>query len=109
MMKINYLLLLLISAIGVTSYAGAQSQSREKTFQLLTNRSQKIVRGYINSRTPISFEDEGIALHCGYVLEINVNKSWKGGEDSFKVFSPHSDVLLGDNYEYVIFARQNAY
>jgi hypothetical protein len=108
-LKIKSLTIFIIAVIGFTSFADAQITSREKTFQLMTKRSQKIVRGYINSHTAISFEDEGIKLHCGYILEINVNKGWKGGEDSFKVFSPHSDVLLGDNYEYVIFARQNAY
>lgn len=101
----------LIKVIGIISalfiFTAAHGQSRTNSYQYLANTAGKIVTGRINDRTAITYELEGKILVCGWLLNIEVSKSWKGGADNFNVFSTNSDILLDNDMEYFFIAQKN--
>ena len=101
-LKIN-VLLLLIGLINIQ----VQAQNADNTYVRFLNTSAKVVQGKITGREAIHYDYDGEDLICGYILDIAVTKSWKGGDQNFKVFASNSDVLMDGEYEYFLFARKN--
>ena len=88
--KIYFLLILTGLVLNVSAFG----QARDNTYLRMTNTSAKIVKGKITHREAIEYDYDGERLVCGYVLDISVVQSWKGGTEDFKVFS--SNTLLFD-------------
>lgn len=104
----------LIFIIGFVVILGAaisqsNAQGADKTYTRIINTSAKIVRGKIIGREEVRFEYDGVDMRCGYILEIDVVKSYKGGDEQFKVFATNSDILMENapDTEYFIFASRN--
>lgn len=87
----------------------SNAQGRDKTYERIVNTSAKIVRGKIIGREEVRYNYDGVDMRCGYILDIEVLKSFKGGNDSFRVFASNSDILMegAPDHEYFIFARRN--
>lgn len=104
-MKYIYKLSLLF--VFLVLHQNANAQYNADTYQRMANTSSKIVKGKITNKRPITYELDGQILTCGWVLDIDVIESWKGGDDNFSVFANHSDILLGDDLDYFLFAKRN--
>jgi hypothetical protein len=87
----------------------SNAQGRDKTYERIKNTSAKIVRGKIIGREEVRYDYDGVDMRCGYILEIDVIKTFKGGNDNFKVFASNSDILMNDapDTEYFMFVREN--
>ena len=100
-----------ITFVGFAFLAISQSlaQGADKTYVRMVNTSSKVVRGTIISSEEIRYDYDGVNMVCGYILEINVINSWKGGDGTFKVFAANSDILENaePGLEYFIMARRN--
>ncbi len=85
------------------------AQGRDKTYVRMVNTSSKVGLGTIMSRVEIRYDYDGVNMRCGYVLDIAVNKSWKGGEAPFKLFVSNSDILenTAEDAEFFIMASRN--
>ncbi len=96
-----------VSTILFVSFSNAQGA--DKTYTRIKNTSAKIVRGTIVGREEVRFIYDEVNMRCGYIMEINVIQSFKGGDENFKVFVSNSDILMNDapETEYFIFARKN--
>lgn len=96
-----------VSTLLIVSQLNAQA--RDKTYERIINTSAKIVRGKIINREEVRYDYDGVDMRCGYILEIEVVQSFKGGNNSFKVFSSNSDILMegAPETEYFLFARRN--
>lgn len=81
----------------------------QNTYQYMANTSAKVVQGRIISKKEVryNYDIENPNLICGYILNIKVTKSYKGGEEDFRVFATNSDVLMDKGSEYLLFARKN--
>ena len=108
-MKINILLYITIIITSLGFCGATQAQNPDNTYKRMANTSTKIIQGRIIGREEIRFDydDDNLNVVCGQLLEIEVTKSWKGGNERFKVFSQNSDILMGGEMEYFIFARIN--
>ena len=108
-MKINsnIYFMSLIYSLAVTLSASAQNG--DNTYQRMANTSAKVVQGRIISREEVryDYDEDNLNLVCGYILEIEVIKSFKGGDENFKVFAANSDILMDGDMEYFLFARKN--
>ncbi len=93
--------------LGLSICLPAFGQSNDSTYEYLTNVSAKIARGKIISKTEVKYDYKGETLTCGWLLDIAVSESWKGGNDNFTVLSTRTDILIDDNLDYFIFARRN--
>ncbi len=104
---ISVVLAIFVSTFIFVSLSNAQG--RDKTYERIKNTSAKIVRGKILGREEVRYDYDGIDMRCGYILEIDVIQSFKGGNDNFKVFASNSDILMNDapDTEYFLFARRN--
>jgi len=102
--KINILFVLFCLSISFPAFG----QSNDSTYEFLTNVSAKIVRGKIISKTEVKYDYKGETLTCGWLLDIAVSESWKGGNDNFSVLSTRADILISDDLDYFIFARKNS-
>ena len=92
---------------GLVLNVSAFGQARDNTYLRMTNTSAKIVKGKITHREAIEYDYDGERLVCGYVLDISVVQSWKGGTEDFKVFSSNSDIIMDGEVDYFLFARRN--
>ncbi|MBT5073762.1 MAG: hypothetical protein HOJ34_07785 [Kordiimonadaceae bacterium] len=101
--KIYFLLILTGLVLNVSAFG----QARDNTYLRMTNTSAKIVKGKITHREAIEYDYDGERLVCGYVLDISVVQSWKGGTEDFKVFSSNSDIIMDGEVDYFLFARRN--
>ncbi len=110
LLRIIILIVFTIFISGIVFVASLSAQGRDKTYNRIVNVSTKIVRGTIIGREEIRYDYDGVNMRCGYVLDINTKKSWKGGDSNFKVFVSNSDILMNnpENTEYFIFARRNS-
>ena len=108
-MKINILLYITVIITSLGFYGATQAQNPDNTYKRMANTSTKIIQGRIIGREEIRFDydDDNLNVVCGQLLEIEVTKSWKGGNERFKVFSQNSDILMGGEMEYFMFARIN--
>lgn len=105
-MKLNYLLSLLIITILLwTNTSFAQSS----TYNRMLNTASKVVRGKIvgSEEVRYDYDEENKNIVCGQILDIEVTESFKGGNESFRVFASNKDMLIGEEYEYFIIARRN--
>ena len=98
---------IIIIMIGMIFNVSAFGQARDNTYLRMTNTSAKIVKGKITHREAIEYDYDGQRLVCGYLLDISVAQSWKGGADDFKVFASNSDIIMDGDVEYLLFARRN--
>ena len=105
MMNIKIYFLLILT--GLVLNVSAFGQARDNTYLRMTNTSAKIVKGKITHREAIEYDYDGERLVCGYVLDISVVQSWKGGTEDFKVFSSNSDIIMDGEVDYFLFARRN--
>ncbi len=96
-------------AIAIIANSQAHAQGSNKTYVRMVNTSAKVVRGTIISREEIRYDYDGVNMVCANVLEIAVSQSWKGGNDTFKVFAANADILENAvaGQEYLIMARKN--
>lgn len=91
---------------GIFSTASSAQQS-SNSYQWVANTSSKIVQGHIIGKEEVRYDYEEENLVCGFVLELEVTKSFKGGDEGFKLFATNSDILMEDDLEYFIFTRKN--
>ncbi len=100
-------LTIFVSTLIIASQSNAQG--RDKTYERIKNTSAKIVRGKIIGREEVRYDYDGLDMRCGYILEIDVIETFKGGNDNFKVFASNSDILMNDapDTEYFMFVREN--
>lgn len=98
----------IVIVIGMVLSISAYAQTRDNTYLRMTNTSAKIVKGKITDREAIEYDYDDERLICGYILDISVVESWKGGMESFKVFASNSDILMHSDMEYFLFARRNS-
>lgn len=106
-MKIKTFIKFIITLVCLTASFNANAQSRTNSYKYIANTSAKIVKGNITVREAVTYKLEGKTLTCGWLLDIKVNQSWKGGDDNFTIFSTNSDILLGDGFDYFIFVKKN--
>jgi len=104
-MNIKIYFIIILS--GLIFNISAFGQVRDNTYLRMINTSAKIVKAKITGREAIEYDYDGENLICGYVLNISVVQSWKGGMDDFKVFASNSDILMEGDMEYFMFARRN--
>lgn len=97
----------MIISFFILSYGPVSSQESSNSYRWVANNSAKIVQAHIIDREEVRFDYDEENLVCGYILELNVSKSFKGGDDNFKLLATNSDVLMDDDQEYFIFARKN--
>lgn len=83
------------------------AQESSNSYQWVANTSSKIVQGHILGKEEVRYDYEEQNLVCGYILDLNVSKSFKGGDGSFKLLATNSDILMEDDLEYFVFARKN--
>lgn len=105
-MKLNYLLsLLIITILSWTNTSFAQSN----TYNRMLNTASKVVRGKIvgSEEVRYDYDEDNKNIVCGQILDIEVTESFKGGNESFRVFASNNDMLIGEEYEYFIIARRN--
>jgi len=109
-MKTNKITLLTIISISLVICNISQAQNADNTYQRMANTSTKIIQGHIISREEVryDYDDDNLNIVCGQILEIDVSKSWKGGDQRFRVFAANSDVLMEGEVEYFMFARKNS-
>tara|TARA_R110002096_G_scaffold416576_2_gene619347 strand:+ start:168761 stop:169420 length:660 start_codon:yes stop_codon:yes gene_type:complete len=109
MMKTNYYIYFLTFIFSLTISVGVSAQNGDNTYQRMVNTSAKVVQGRIISREEVryDYDEDNLNLLCGHILEIDVTKSFKGGDEKFKVFAANSDVLMDGDTEYFLFARKN--
>lgn len=105
-MKLNLLLSLLIITILSGSNA---SFAQSNTYNRMLNTASKVVRGKIvgSEEVRYDYDEENKNIVCGQILDIEVTESFKGGNESFRVFASNKDMLIGEEYEYFIIARRN--
>lgn len=108
-MKINGYIYLISFICSLATTFPASAQNGDNTYQRMANTSAKVVQGRIISREEVryDYDEDNLNLVCGYILEIEVVKSFKGGDESFKVFAANSDILMDVDMEYFLFARKN--
>lgn len=108
-MKLKYILSLLIAGTFLisTDYSVAQSS----TYNRMINISAKVVRGKISNAQEVryDYDKDNLNIVCGHLVDVTVNRGFKGGTDTFKVFISNKDIMLGEDYEYFIIARSNKY
>ena len=105
-MKLKYLLsLLIITILSWTNTSFAQSN----TYNRMLNTASKVVRGKIvgSEEVRYDYDEDNKNIVCGQILDIEVTESFKGGNESFRVFASNNDMLIGEEYEYFIIARRN--
>lgn len=105
-MKIKYFLSSLIIIIfSWTNTSFAQSN----TYNRMLNTASKVVRGKIvgSEEVRYDYDEDNKNIVCGQILDIEVTQSFKGGNESFRVFASNNDMLIGEEYEYFIIARRN--
>jgi hypothetical protein len=106
-MKLNYLLSssLIIIILSWTNTSFAQSN----TYNRMLNTASKVVRGKIvgSEEVRYDYDEDNKNIVCGQILDIEVTESFKGGNESFRVFASNNDMLIGEEYEYFIIARRN--
>ncbi len=106
-MKLNYLLSssLIIIILSWTNTSFAQSN----TYNRMLNNASKVVRGKIvgSEEVRYDYDEDNKNIVCGQILDIEVTESFKGGNESFRVFASNNDMLIGEEYEYFIIARRN--
>ena len=105
-LKLNYLLsFIIIIFIAWTNVSFAQSN----TYNRMLNTSSKVVRGKIvgSEEVRYNYDEDNQNIVCGFILDIEVTESFKGGEENFRVFASNKDMLIGDDHEYFIIARRN--
>lgn len=100
-------LIIFVSTFFIASQSNAQG--RDKTYERIKNTSAKIVRGKVIGREEVRYDYDGVDMRCGYILEIDVIQSFKGGNENFKVFASNSDILMNNapDTEYLLFTRRN--
>lgn len=67
--------------------------------------AEKVVLGRIIARLPIKYESDNKV--CGWEYQVEVDESWKGGNESFTIFTRNEDVFFGLNYNYLFIAFKN--
>jgi hypothetical protein len=82
---------------------GAVGQTNQSEYHKYVATAQKIVKGRIIERKPIPYVLDGVTKTCGWVLDIAVDQSWKGGKDTFQLFSTHSDIYINTDPSQVYF------
>ena len=106
-MKLSYLLSssLIIIILSWTNTSFAQSN----TYNRMLNTASKVVRGKIvgSEEVRYDYDEDNKNIVCGQILDIEVTESFKGGNESFRVFASNNDMLIGEEYEYFIIARRN--
>ncbi len=106
-MKLNYLLSssLIIIILSWTNTSFAQ----RNTYNRMLNTASKVVRGKIvgSEEVRYDYDEDNKNIVCGQILDIEVTESFKGGNESFRVFASNNDMLIGEEYEYFIIARRN--
>lgn len=106
-MKLSYLLSssLIIIILSWTNTSFAQSN----TYNRMLNIASKVVRGKIvgSEEVRYDYDEDNKNIVCGQILDIEVTESFKGGNESFRVFASNNDMLIGEEYEYFIIARRN--
>lgn len=106
-MKLNYLLssslIIIILSWANTSFA------QRNTYNRMLNTASKVVRGKIvgSEEVRYDYDEDNKNIVCGQILDIEVTESFKGGNESFRVFASNNDMLIGEEYEYFIIARRN--
>ncbi|MDG1996544.1 MAG: hypothetical protein P8J14_08625 [Emcibacteraceae bacterium] len=108
-MKLKYIISLMIavSFVGFVQKSVAQSN----TYVRMVNISAKVVRGKITNAQEIryNYDKDNLNIVCGHLADVTVSDGYKGGGESFKVFITNKDIMLGEDYEYLIIARRNQY
>lgn len=102
------IILSLIAILWTVTNVGAQTISNN--YESFAKYADKVVRGKVVAAKPLTFYRNGRNQPCGVYMEIEVNKSWRGGNENFLLYSANSDVYLSDNnkdQEYLIFAFKN--
>ncbi len=101
-------ILSLITILLTCGYAGAQTFSNN--YESFAKYADKVVRGKVIAAKPLTFYRGGRNQPCGIYMEIEVIKSWRGGNENFLLYSTNSDVYLSEkdkDQEYLIFAFKN--
>ncbi|MDG1707110.1 MAG: hypothetical protein P8H03_00020 [Emcibacteraceae bacterium] len=108
-MKIKYILSLLIAGSFFVSPDETLAQSN--TYNRMINISTKVVRAKISNPQEIryDYDEDNQNIVCGHLVDVTVNQGYKGGAENFKLFVTNKDIMLGEEYEYLIIARSNQY
>ena len=70
--------------------------------------AEKVVLGRIVKRIPILEINDGQEKKiCGWTLQVDVVQSFKGGDESFEVFTNDAETYAGKNLDYFIIAFNN--
>lgn len=107
-MMIYKTILSLIAILWTVTNAGAQTISHN--YESFAKYADKVVRGKVIAAKPMTFYRGGRTQPCGIYMEIEVSKSWRGGNENFLLYSTNSDVYLSEkdkDQEYLIFAFKN--
>lgn len=108
-MKIKYFLSLLSLSFVMGVATTNESYAQNKTYNRMLNTAGKIVRGKFTGMEEVryNYDEDNQNIVCGYIMDVEVSKSYKGGSDNFRVFVSNDDILLGETQEYFIIARKN--
>ena len=101
-------IILILSFMIQFSNMAIASQSRVVPIKGMIRSAEKVVIGKIVRRTPfLEIKDGSEKKVCGWSLEVEVNYSFKGGNQSFELYTNDSDTFAGDNLDYFIIAFNN--
>ncbi|MCC3859858.1 hypothetical protein [Pseudemcibacter aquimaris] len=108
-MKISRFIAIL-SLMSAVCFSYTQSVfAQNKTYNRMINGAAKVVRAKFTGSEEVryNYDEDNQNIVCGYIMDVEVIKSYKGGTDNFKVFVSNEDILLGEDLEYFIIARRN--
>ncbi len=108
-MKYNNKLIFTFSILIIFISSLAYGQVVKGDYHSYVKYADKIVKGQIVAKTPITYQVGKKIKTCGWILNIKVVESWKGGSENFTLYSSKSDVFLDPAMQYFIFAFNNAH
>lgn len=79
------------------------------SYSFLVKYAEKVVKGKIVNRKRFTTTFNGTKISCGWILDIEVSKSWKGKSENFSIHTQGEKTFNGKNIEYFIIARRTAF
>lgn len=87
------------------------AQAFQEPIVLLKNKiktAEKVVLGHITKREPLTqTTDDNLDKVCGWKLHVEVIHSFKGGKDSFEVYTNDELTYIGETATYFVIAFAN--
>lgn len=104
--KLRYLAWIITFSLFFQNLAYSNSSSTLPHVMLL-NYTDKVVLGKLTQKTEFTYIENDKETACAFELEFIVEKSWKGGTESFTMLASAQNLALVEGADYLIFAMEN--